>query len=598
MTAAEATAGTGRSRSIPRAAPGLALAAIALVGLVLPLVIARHYGALGAARGDDWSYLVTLFRWVDTGRLEFNNWVSMSLLGQLLLAAPIAVARGHAIALVQAETAAIGLVGLGALTALGRRLGLSWGAVTLAAVTIAISPIWLILSTTFMTDVPAFTVSTIGLLLATVALQARPIRTPLLITGFAVAVYAVSIRQYAIVPVIAIVLAGALALRAEPDRRRALAFAVAVGVGALATVAFLVWWYSVPDARALSPSAPTGRDLRTGVIKGAGFLRLAGLLLLPIICRRGPVRIVRDALAASGPLTIVAVLGTALWQAATATRYLSSQFVGNYVIRDGALSIAVLPGTRPDLMPDPLWNLLVVLGSLGAIVLTLAIVPAVTHLARRVRTRELEGVDPVTALLGLTVLGFAAAYGLAMATGVQVYDRYALPGIAIAALLLLRDAPTDRAPLRAVGTGLALGLLAVVGVNAAVDSASFDGGRWRLAQRVVDIGGWRPKQVNGGFEWVNYHRGRRGTVAARASIVRVLPDGTVIRIAPYCVNLRVRDGSRPPGAGRTGAPPIASVEYVAPLRDPVRIVALRSPRPCVAPRGSTPGPGGGPGPAP
>ena len=41
---------------------------------------------------------------------------------------------------------------------------------------------------------------------------------PLLITGFAVAVYAISIRQYAIVPVLAIVLAGAIALRADPDR--------------------------------------------------------------------------------------------------------------------------------------------------------------------------------------------------------------------------------------------------------------------------------------------------------------------------------------------------------------------------------------------
>ncbi|MEY3361132.1 MAG: hypothetical protein RL531_851 [Actinomycetota bacterium] len=598
MTAAEATAGTRRVRSNPRVAGGLALGALALVGLVLPLVIARHHGALGAARGDDWSYLVTLFRWVDTGRLEFNNWVSMSLLGQLVLAAPIAVSRGHAIALVQAQTAVIGLVGLGALALLGRRLGLSWGAVTLAGVTIAISPLWLILSTTFMTDVPAFTISTIGLLLATVALQARPIRTPLLIAGFAVAVYAVSIRQYAIVPVIAIVLAGALGLRTDADRRHVVAFAVAVGIGAVATLAFLVWWYSVPDARALSPSAPTGRDLRTAVIKGAGFLRLAGFGLLPIICWRGPVRVVRDALAASRPLAVVAVLGTALWQATTATRYFSSQFVGNYVIRDGALSIAVLPGTRPDLMPGPLWNLLVVLGSLGAIVLALGTVPVIARLAGRVRDRDLAGVDPVTGLLGLTVFGFATAYGLAMVTGVQVYDRYALPALAIAALLILRGAPTDGTRARAVGAGLALALLGVVGINAAIDSASFDGGRWRLAQRVVDVGGWRPKQVNGGFEWVNYHRGRRGTVAARASIERLLPDGTVIRIAPYCVNLRVRVPAPGPSAGSTGAPPIASIEYVAPLRDPVRIVALRSPRPCVAPRGSTPGLGGGPNPAP
>lgn len=589
MTAVEATAGTGGSRPAARAAaPWLALGAIALAGLVLPLVVARHYGALGAARGDDWSYLVTLFRWVDTGRLEFNNWVSMSLLGQLVLAAPIAASRGHAITIVQAETTLIGFGGLAALALLGRRLGLSWAVVAFGVVTFAVSPLWLILATTFMTDVPAFAVSTVGLLLVTVALQHRPIRMPVLIAGFAVAVYAVSIRQYAVVPVIAIVLATAIALRAEPDRRRTIAFGVAVLIGAVAIVGFLAWWYSVPDAKALAPSFPTGRDLRTTVIKGAGYLRLAGFLLLPVICWRGPVRALRAAWRSSRALTLVIVIGTALWQAATATRYLSSQFVGNYMIRDGALSIAVLPGRRPDLMPRALWDLLVLLGSLGAIALVVAAVPTVIGLIDRVRRRDLAGIDPVTGLLGLTVVGFGAAYAVAMLTGVQVYDRYALPALAVLILLLARQAPTDRDPVRLVGAGLALALLAVVGLNAAVDSASFDGGRWRLAQRVVDAGGWKPKQVNGGFEWVNFHRGRRGTVAARASIVRVLPDGSVVRIAPYCVNLRVRGADTPPNA-RT---PIASVEYVAPLRDPVRIIAVRSPRPCVAPRDSRPGPTG------
>jgi hypothetical protein len=560
------------------------------VGLVLPLVVARHYGALGAARGDDWSYLVTLFRWVDTGRLEFNNWVSMSLLGQLLLAAPVAVARGHAITLVQTETTVIGLGGLIALAFLGRRLGISWGLVTFVVVTFAVSPLWLILCTTFMTDVPAFAVSTLGLLLATVALQRRPISMPLLIAGFAVAVYAVTIRQYAIVPVVAIVLAAALALRADPDRRRILALVISAVVGAAIVVAFLVWWYSVPDSKAIAPSFPGPRELRTTVIKGAGFLRLAGLLLVPVICWRGPIRLAREAWASSRVLAVVAGAGVALWQAATATRYLSSQFVGNYVIRDGALSIAVLPGRRPDIMPRLAWNGLVLVGSAGAVVLALATVPTIVGLATRARRRDLDGLDTVTSLLGLTVFGFGVAYAIAMLTGVQVYDRYALPALALTALLLARRAPTGREPVRIAVAGVALALLGVVGLNAAVDSASFDGGRWRLALRVVEAEGWKPKRVNGGFEWVNFHRGRRNTVAARAVVVQTLPDGQVVRIAPFCVNIRVRGADDPPNARH----PIASVDYVAPLRGPVRIIAVRSSRPCVPPTGSTPGgaPGG------
>ncbi|MFM7061255.1 MAG: hypothetical protein ACKOZL_08740 [Actinomycetes bacterium] len=589
MTAVEARPAAGRSRRSAAAPTLLGLTAITAVGLVLPLLIARHHGALGAARGDDWSYLVTLFRWVDTGRIEFNNWVSMSLVGQLLLAAPVAVARGHAITLVQAETAVLGLGGLIALAFLGRRLGISWGVVTFVVVTFAISPLWLILCTTYMTDVPAFAISTTGALLATIALQRRPIRTPLLITGLAIAAYSVTIRQYAIVPVIAIVIAAAIALREDPDRRRTIALVVAVVVAVVALAGFLSWWYSVPDAKAISPSIPAGRELRTTVIKGAGFLRLGGLLLLPIICWRGPVRLVREAWAASRVLTVTAGLGVTLWQAATATRYLSSQFVGNYVIRDGALSIAVLPGRRPDIMPPLAWNGLVLVGSIGAVVLALATVPTIASLAARVRRRDLDGLDPITTMLGLTVLGFGIAYTIAMLTGVQVYDRYALPALAFAALLLARRAPTDRSPGRAVMAGVALGVVGVVGLNAAVDSASFDGGRWRLAERVVASGGWRAKQVNGGFEWVNYHRGRRYTVAARASITRTLPDGTVVRIAPFCVNLRVRGPDEPPGRIR----PLDSAPYVALLRRPVRIIAVRSARSCVGAPGASARPADG-----
>ena len=75
----------------PPAGPTVAwVLAIATIGLVLPLAIAAHYHALGVPRSDDWSYLVTEFRWVATGRLSFNHWVSMSLVGQLLLGLPVA----------------------------------------------------------------------------------------------------------------------------------------------------------------------------------------------------------------------------------------------------------------------------------------------------------------------------------------------------------------------------------------------------------------------------------------------------------------------------------------------------------------------------
>ncbi len=85
------------------------------VAVVAPLVVAAHYGALDIPRSDDWSYLLTLFRLVDHGVLGFNNWVSMTLVGQLALAAPIALVFPRSITAVHVATALLGFVGLVAL---------------------------------------------------------------------------------------------------------------------------------------------------------------------------------------------------------------------------------------------------------------------------------------------------------------------------------------------------------------------------------------------------------------------------------------------------------------------------------------------------
>src|SRR6478672_12171373 len=90
------------------------LVAVVVAGLVMPLLVAAHYHALGVPRSDDWSYLVTEFRWIDTGRLSFNHWVSMSLVGQLVLGAPIAAFLPRDIGALQVATAALGTVGLAA----------------------------------------------------------------------------------------------------------------------------------------------------------------------------------------------------------------------------------------------------------------------------------------------------------------------------------------------------------------------------------------------------------------------------------------------------------------------------------------------------
>ena len=132
-------------------------------------MVAAHYGALDIPRSDDWSYLLTLFRLVDHGVLGFNNWVSMTLVGQLALAAPVALVFPRSITAVHVRVRSLGFAGLVALVQ-GTEARHRRGAMVLA-LTIAVGPLWSPLASTFMTDVPAFAAQCVFLALAFRALR-------------------------------------------------------------------------------------------------------------------------------------------------------------------------------------------------------------------------------------------------------------------------------------------------------------------------------------------------------------------------------------------------------------------------------------------
>lgn len=547
---------------------------LGFIGLGIPLITASHYGAFGIPRGDDWSYLVTLFRWVDSGRLSFNHWVSMTLVGQLVLAAPIAVLRHRDIAAVQTVTAALGFLGLVVVAAMPGRMGLTRGGGLLLAATIAAGPLWGPLAVSFMTDVPTFAVSAVAMILALSAFQRRPISTRLLTASVAVGCVAFTIRQYAIVTVAAALITAAWCQFADHDRargRRLVATGLLLAIGA---AIFLAWWSAIPDGRALAPGLPDGHSLRVVVVKGAGFLRLSGLLLLPLIVFARPRAIVRRAWHADATLTVSLVTASTLWLGATAIRVPTDLFVGNYVMRDGVLSDIVLIGHRPEVLPSPVWTAIIAASSVAAIVLLLAVVPTIGAIVERVRTRDWTIADPSGAYLGLTMLGYGVAYLLAMATGLQVYDRYLLPALPAMGLSLLtvRSLPgigavavSIRSRTQLFSTAAAFVAVAFVGFAFATESASFDGARWRVATAATRRG-WPAQQVNGGFEWLNYQReDKLDPALGRGASANTDRAG----IRTICVTVHINPSHV---EGRV----IATTKSDAPTRATARLVAFRT----------------------
>lgn len=570
---AETTAEAGQGPS--RAFDALwIIGLLAVIGVALPVAIASRYGALGIPRSDDWSYLLTMYRWLEDGKLTFNGWVSMTLIGQVLIAAPIAAVAGRNITLIQLSTALIGLVGLLGVVWIGRQIVRpAWWAVFVAA-TIAVGPLWGPLAPTFMTDVPAFTFQMLSLAAAIIAFRSRPVALRPLVVSVAIGFIGVSIRQYAIIPVIAILLVAALSLIATRDWRRLRSVGVIAGVFFVATVALLVWWSGLPDSKSLSPTVPNPHLISAMFIKDAGFLRLAGLLLLPVLALAGPVAIVRRAWAASSRLTLGLTIAMAVWLVTMYVRVPRTPFVGNYMAREGVLSIDVLAGNRPDVIPSPIFNLLVFVGSLAGIVIVLAAVPFLMDLPRRVRERDVAPANASVAVLGFVIAGFAAAYSLAISTGLPVYDRYALPVLPLVAFLVLRSTRGESRAVRSatprrVWAGVTIALLAVLGLAYTVDSASFDGTRWKVSEMATDAG-YKPLQVGGGFEWLSYHR-EHGPLY-RWDFAKDRPV-QLKTYTPPCVNVLINPIKKSKRI-------VAAANMSGLTHGPVQIVAVRNRRPC------------------
>jgi hypothetical protein len=569
--ASDGRVGAGAGRAIAAATLVLGLGALA------PWVVTDHYGAVGIPRSDDWSYLVTLFRLVDTGHLSFNHWVSMHLVGQLALGAPIAAVLRDDIAAQQALTVVLGAVALVALMAAARRVGAGWLGSALVAGCLAACPLWGPLAVTFMTDVPTLAASSVATLLAILAWTRRPASTALVVASVAAACFAFSIRQYAIVPVVAAVLTAMLAARAEGRRVDALRW-LAGGVAlAVVLAGFALWWRTVPDVRSLSPGFPTPGTVRALFLSGAGLARTTALVTLPVLLWARPAQRLRR-IRAEHPAATVLVVGLgAAWAAASAVRAPSDAFVGNYLNRNGVLARIVLTGPRPQVVSDLVWYLMIAVASVAAILLALLAIPAVVSAARRVRLGGLGPVDPVPTYLGISIVGYALAYAAAILTDVQVYDRYVLPVAALVALALAvgrrQAAPTAAAEPGApaadrtgrIAAVVALACLAALGLAYTADSASYDAARWRVARAVVRAG-WPARTVNGGFEWNNFHR--------RDKLPTRVPGTKGHAPELVCVVVHSDPGRVP---GRV----IAVSHSSAPTRADIRFVAFRTEKPCV-----------------
>ena len=474
---------------------GLVLAA--LIGVLGPLAVSAWTGSLSIPHNDTWAFSKAAQTFAHTGHFRLLGWNSMSLVGVFVPLGPLAAS----IKVQQCYAAVFGLIALvGSFDLLRRDVGARRAA--LGVLVLVSWPGFGMLSTSLMTDMPAYAAVVVSLALGRRAVE-RP--TWWLWTLWAiVSFWGFTVRQQTIVAPLAILFVAlwprewrsAAAWRSWSNRRTA-AIIVLGAVLLLADLVFNEWRKGV-----IGGGSPSGQIHWPGVHRivtmGPGIWLMLGLFLTPLIFLVArPSRwswTARIVALVVGGVLLVTVVG---YQAYMPQNYFQIQ---------GAYSAAYL-GDRPNLFPQGLWDVLTGLAVFSGALLA----GMVAHRLRTLRT-ELAIVFVLT--LGGTVIELAA--------GQIIFDRYLLPLVLPLIVLLLtepfrpmatrararaRTSPAGTAWLR-VRTGLAgMVWLVLIAMTSLIllNAMNFDSANWKEASAVAAKNHVKDADVNDGLDWSGYY---------------------------------------------------------------------------------------------
>lgn len=451
----------GRASRVPiRRWPrvGLVVAIVALVGL--PLTLSFITGSLFIPHNDAWSHARVAQHFAETGHPVLWGWNRSSLVGMVVVLGPY----GDSFATQNILVAACGAVAL-TMTYLLVRSRAGDAAALLAAISLGVVPEFGLLSTSYMTDIPALAGSLVCLWAGDSAVRKN--HPGWLWLSIVAGFWAITVREQALMAPVAVIATTWIAGR--PTRKHAAACTVLL---LAAVIAFEVWRRSLPFD---DPLAATTFDPRQSLlVLGRGLLTV-GFFLLPItIAVVRPMSWRRAAWLVAPVPVLVATLLAWLGQ---------SPLLGNYMSLGASYARASVGA--PIMMPRMVWYLLLAAAVLGATLLT-----AHAHHSGIPR-------DPLMLFAGAFVI--AGSIGQ-IALGQGAFSRYLLILVPIGARLLLADHQAHR--LR-VGY-LAAALIWLFGVAMTAGTLAYDAARWEAAAQLV-ARGVAPQDIDAGFEWVGTH---------------------------------------------------------------------------------------------
>jgi 4-amino-4-deoxy-L-arabinose transferase-like glycosyltransferase len=491
---------------------------LVLVGVGVPALLGVASGAIGVPHNDDFNYRRVALGLYEDGQVQLTRWTVMSLIGQLALVQPFLWLSGGAPSAFATMTAILALIGIVASYLLARRLLLTFRSF-IAVLIVLLFPGFLLNTTSFMTDVPAYAGEMLCLALGAAALQPeRTQRWRWLVASFAVGLFAYSIREFALAAPAAVLVSATMS---ATDRRiRYLAVGVVLLVACVA-VSYITSHLAGQGTAVLAPLSESNVE-RTRLAVTTLAFGLSPVLIIAAAWWLPRVHVPETVVGAVAGLIL---FGGSVLDIVTGSG-IPTQLVGNLLVREGAPGDGALAGARPFLFGSPWWEAMNLL-ALVAAVLGLALLGGVIGLV--IRRRRAADRRTLTAAFG-SVTGLLFVFVLIVGSGLVVFglvasmfDRYLWPlTLPLATLLLLQPPWAGETPARRwrvpalvprAAAGIATFTLATSSLVLLLNSDAFDAARWRIGEQAVSAG-FAPQTIDAGMEWVGYHASGTANVEA------------------------------------------------------------------------------------
>lgn len=446
---------------------------------------------------DDWPYILMAQKLAATGQFAYNGWAAPMIGWQLYLGAAFVKMFGMSPTVVRMSTLLVAMVLAFLLQRTLVRANVSERNSTIATLAFVLSPLYLVLSVTFMTDIQGLFALVICLYGCLRALQARTSSAAIGWLLFAVVTNAVfgTARQIAWLGILVMVPCTLWLLRAQ--RRVVVAGAAATAAGAVFIFVCLQWLkhqpYNVPE-HVLVGAFPIGHMTAEMV---RTFLD-APFLLLPIVALFLPqVRRSRPRVLAVCSLVFLGYLFLATYPSHLRGDFPLEPTGGDWIGIHGTYEFIILKGNAPRLLSRGVQVLLTIVSFGGMYGL-------ISLLSSRDKRPAREGAEGLSwHQLGVLLVPFSVVYAMLLVPRAGAYhltERYLLALLVVALLCMVLVYQERVRPDLPALCGVLVGVMAVYGIVNTHNTFSIDRARVQLANE-LRAAGIPDTAVDNGWEY-------------------------------------------------------------------------------------------------